>query len=307
MYTTLQLIVLLVSISGLWLGAVWVVESASRISRRMGISEIVIGLTVVAFGTSAPEFAVTVTAAIKDQANISVGNIVGSNIFNLGFILGGVALFKAINASSKLVYRDGVILILVNVLFILLLKDNYLSGTEGIMLNILLIAYLVFLSLKRETLEEDLDRGRFHWYEIPRMIVGLGLIITGGYFLVESASGLARHIGLSEWVIGITVVAAGTSAPEFVTSLVAVIRGKYGISAGNLVGSNLFNMLGVLGLASWIHPMTVTNEAYISIYLLTVLSIIVVIFMRTHWRISRLEGFLLVLLNLIVYLITILI
>lgn len=307
MYATLQLIILLFSISALWLGAVWVVESASRISRRLGISEIVIGLTVVAFGTSAPEFAVTVTAAIKDQANISVGNIVGSNIFNLGFILGGVALFRAINASSKLVYRDGVILILVNVLFILLLKDNYLSATEGIILNILLIAYLVFLSVKRETLEEDLDRGRFHWYEIPRLIIGLGLIIGGGYFLVESASGLARLIGLSEWVIGITVVAAGTSAPEFVTSLVAVIRGKYGISAGILVGSNLFNMLGVLGLASWIHPMAVTKDAYISIFMLTLLSIIVVIFMRTHWRISRLEGFLLILLNLIVYLITILI
>lgn len=296
---------IVLSIGALWWGAVWVVDSASSIANRLGISEIVIGLTVVAFGTSAPEFAVTLLAAFRSQADISVGNIVGSNIFNLGFILGGVALVRAINTSHKLVYRDGSILILSSLLLVCFLYDNSLSQAEGIILFISLFVYLFLLFIRKETLEEEIEAVPFHWQEIPKLIIGLVLIVGGGYFLVDSASNLARTIGLSEWVIGVTIVAAGTSAPEFATSLVAIIKKKHGISAGNLVGSNIFNLLGVLGLAAMIRPMSVDMNAFTSIIMLTGLTVIAIFLMRTGWKISRLDGAILVILNLLVYVLTI--
>jgi cation:H+ antiporter len=298
-------VVIIFSISALWWGAVWVVESASSIANRLGISEIIIGLTVVAFGTSAPEFAVTLLAALRNQADISVGNIVGSNIFNLGFILGGVALVRAINTSGKLVFRDGFILLISSLILVYFLYDNSLSRIEGSILLVSLFIYLIVLFIKKETLDEDIEAGPFHWYEIPKLLIGLALILGGGYFLVDSASHLARMIGLSEWIIGVTIVAAGTSAPEFATSLVAIIKRRHGISAGNLVGSNIFNLLGVLGLAATIRPMTVDNDAFMSIIMLTCLTFIAILIMRTGWRISRQEGAVLVILNLLVYLMTI--
>jgi cation:H+ antiporter len=298
-------IIILASITALWGGAVWVVDSASSIAGRLGISEIVIGLTVVAFGTSAPEFAVTLLAAIRDQADISVGNIVGSNIFNLGFILGGVAIVRSINTSGKLVFRDGVILLVSSFILVYFLYDNSLSQIEGIILFVSLFIYLIFLFIKKETIDEEIETGPFRWYEVPKLVLGLTAIVGGGYFLVDSASHLARMIGLSEWVIGVTIVAAGTSAPEFATSLVAILKKKHGISAGNLVGSNIFNLLGVLGLAATIRPMSVDANAFMSILMLTGLTIIALLLMRTGWRISRQEGIILVILNLTVYLITI--
>ncbi|MBN1408001.1 MAG: calcium/sodium antiporter [Calditrichaceae bacterium] len=298
-------LIILAGITALWGGAVWVVDSASSIAGRLGISEIVIGLTVVAFGTSAPEFAVTLLAAIRNQADISVGNIVGSNIFNLGFILGGVAMVKAIHTSGKLVFRDGAILFISSIMLVYFLYDNTLSLMEGIVLFISLFIYLFLLFIKKETLDDEIETYPFRWYEIPKLIAGLAAIIGGGYFLVDSASHLARVIGLSEWVIGVTIVAAGTSAPEFATSLVAIVKKKHGISAGNLVGSNIFNLLGVLGLAAIIRPMSVDSEAFISILMLTGLTVIVLFLMRTGWRISRQEGIILVIINLMVYLITI--
>ena len=298
-------VIILAGITALWGGAVWVVDSASSIASRLGISEIVIGLTVVAFGTSAPEFAVTLLAAIRNQADISVGNIVGSNIFNLGFILGSVAIVRSVYTSKKLVFRDGAILLLSSLVLVYFLYDNSLSRIEGMILFIALFIYLIILFIKKETIDEEIETAPFHWYEIPKLIIGLAAIIGGGYFLVDSASHLARMIGLSEWIIGVTIVAAGTSAPEFATSLIAIVKKKHGISAGNLVGSNIFNLLGVLGLAATIRPMSVDNDALMSIIMLTGLTVIVLFLMRTGWRISRKEGIILVILNLLVYLITI--
>jgi len=294
----LNSLILMASITALWLGAVWVVEAAARIAGRLGISELVIGLTVVAFGTSAPEFAVTITAALKGQTAISVGNVVGSNIFNLGFILGGVALLKPVSTSRRLVMRDGLLLLFSSALLLFFLYDLHIGRNEGIFLFTILIAYIFILLIKKEPLDEDIEIGEFHWFEIPRLLLGLAAIIAGGHFLVESASTIARHFGVSEWVIGVTIVAAGTSAPEFATSLVAVVRGKHGISAGNLIGSNVFNLLGVLGLAAILRPMDILAGAYTDIILLTAAAVVAVAFMRSGWKISRLEGGLLILLNL---------
>lgn len=292
-------IIIVATILGLWWGAVWVVEAASRIAKRLGVSELIIGLTVVAMGTSAPEFAVTVGAALKGQADISIGNVVGSNIFNLGFILGGVALVRAITTSRSLVYRDGIVMIGITFLLLFFLRDLTMSRLEGAVLMSLLVAYIGLLIYQKDGSDEELPEGEFQWLDIPRLLGGLALIVTSGHYLVESASNLARAVGVSEWVIGVTIVAAGTSAPELVTSLIAVLRGHYGISAGNLIGSDIFNLLGVLGLAAVLQPMKIDPGAYTSLYVLSGMVILAVVLMRTGWKLSRWEGALLLIINIV--------
>ncbi|RME37229.1 MAG: sodium:calcium antiporter [Thermoflexia bacterium] len=300
MWTTISNgLIILLSVLTLWWGAVWVVESAARIARRLGLSELVIGLTLVAIGTSSPEFAVTVGAALKSQGDISVGNVVGSNIFNLGFILGGVTLARALATSHKMVVRDGGMLIVTTLLLSFFLRDLHIARWEGMILLALLVAYVGFLLYRREPME-TIPIGEFHWYEVPRLLGGLMLVVGGGHYLVEAAIALARTVGISEWAIGVTVVAAGTSLPEFATSLVAVLRGRHGISAGNLIGSDIFNLLGVLGLAAVLRPMTVDPSVYGSLWTLIGMVVLVVVFlMRTGWVLSRWEGALLILISLV--------
>lgn len=293
-----DVLIIIASIVGLWWGAVWIVESAVRIAKRLGLSELIIGLTVVAIGTSAPEFAVTVGAALEGQGDISVGNVVGSNIFNLGFILGGVAVVRAICTTRTMVVRDGGMLIGTSLLLLLFLSDHQMSRLEGGILMMILVFYLGYLIWKKEPIEDEIPAGKFHWWDIPRLAVGIALVVGSGHFLVESAVHLARLFGVSEWVIGVTIVAAGTSSPEFATSLIAVLRGRHGVSAGNLIGSDLFNLLGVLGLAAIIQPMQVDASAVSSILVLVGMVVLVVVFlMRTGWQISRWEGALLIAIN----------
>ncbi|MEM7113208.1 MAG: sodium:calcium antiporter [Chloroflexota bacterium] len=294
-------VVVIVCIVALAFGASLVVDSAARMARKLRVSDLVIGLTVVAIGTSAPEFAVTISAALNGQANISVGNVVGSNIFNLGFILGGVVLFKSLATNKKLVYRDGVFLISVTLLLLLFMWDLTLQRYEGFILFGLLIAYIIFLYIRREASDEELPEGEFSWKDVPIFIVGVGLVVAGGHYLVDAASEIARAFGVSEWVIAVSIVAAGTSAPEMVTSLVGAIRGHEGISIGNLIGSDLFNLLGVLGLAGIIQtqPMIIDPSGLNSLILLSGMVLLVVIFMRTGWRLSRWEGGLLIGINLV--------
>ncbi|MCD6375934.1 MAG: sodium:calcium antiporter [Caldisericaceae bacterium] len=293
-----NIIILLLSIAALWLGAVWIVESAPRLAQKLGISDLVIGLTVIAFGTSAPEFAVTITAAIKHQADISVGNIVGSNIFNLGFILGGVALLRTIKTTKKMVFREGSLLLGISIILLFFLSDYEIALWEGLLLIGSLVVYLIYLFVHKEPLEEDINHGPYRWYHSLQLVGGLLFVVAGGHFLVDSASILARAAGLSDWAIAVTVVAAGTSAPEFATSLMAAIKGHHGISAGNLIGSDLFNIMGVLGLAAILRPLHVDSSAPMDILLLVGLVLTVVIMMRTGWKISRWEGFLLIVINL---------
>ena len=294
-------VIVIVCIIALAFGASLVVDSAARMARKLRVSDLVIGLTVVAIGTSAPEFAVTVSAALNGQANISVGNVVGSNIFNLGFILGGVVLFKSLATNKKLVYRDGIFLISVTLLLLFFMRDLTLQRYEGFILFGLLIAYIIFLYVRREASDEELPEGEFSLKDVPLFLAGVVLVVAGGHYLVEAASEIARAFGVSEWVIAVSIVAAGTSAPEMVTSLVGAIRGHEGISIGNLIGSDLFNLLGVLGLAGIIQtqPMTIDPSGLSSLALLSGMVILVVILMRTGWRLARWEGGLLIGINLL--------
>lgn len=303
----LDFALIVLSIVFLWKGSDLVVESAGKIAVSLGISDLVIGLTVVAVGTSAPEFAVTISAVLAGKSDISVSNVVGSNIFNLGFILGGTAWIHAVATSPKLVYRDGGFLIFTTLLLSWFLFNHSTPGQisldrwEGAILLGLLVSYLSFLFLKKETLEEE---------EIPHepvkvldwflLVLGLAGVVGGGDLLVESASSVARGFGVSEWVIGVTIVAAGTSAPELATSLTAAIKNRHGMAVGNLIGSDLFNLLGVLGLAGVLKETLIVSEAAKgSMMMLVAMVIVVVIFMRTGWRVSRAEGAFLVIVNLV--------
>ena len=300
MAVAVDVVVILLSILALWKGADALVEAASRMAVRLGVSQLVIGLTIVAFGTSAPELVVSVLAAVRGQSDISVGNVVGSNIFNLGFILGGVALLRTIRTSYHLVYRDGTMLIGISGLLLLFMLDLHLERWEAGILLFTLLGYIGFLVFrKHDDAAEDLPEGEFSRSDIFRLLGGLGGVIAGGHFFVDSASDLARLVGMSEWTIGVTIVAAGTSAPELATSLVAAIRGRHAISAGNLIGSDIFNILGVLGVAGLISPLTISSGAISSLYMLCGLMVVVVLMMRTGWKVSRLEGALLLLSGLV--------
>ena len=294
-----DIVILLVSIIVIGKGAVWLVDAAARVAKHFGISELVIGLTVVAFGTSAPEFGVTILAAIRGMGDISVGNIVGSNIFNLGFILGGTAIIHSLKTSRTIVFRDGIFLLFGGILLSVFLWDLTLSKIEGIVLFTLLVLYLLYLYFNKETIEtEEPTHAMYRWDPIL-LFVGIGLVILGSHFLVESAVSIARFMGVSDWVIGATIIAAGTSAPEFATSLTAAMKSRYGMSVGNLIGSDIFNLFGVLGVAGMMRNLSVGHDAHINLIILSFMIAVVLIFMRTGWVVSRKEGIILVMIGLL--------
>ena len=256
----IDFVIVVVSIIMLWKGADWLVDSAAEIAHTFKISDLIIGLTVVAFGTSAPEFAVTISAAATSQTDISIGNVIGSNIFNLGFILGGTAMIRPISTSQKLFERDGLFLLVTTALIFFLFfgidgwtPNDSFSKFEGLILFSLLIGYVIFLFVKKDP-PEEVHPANATIMSYVYFFIGLVMIVAGGHLMVTHASNLARFMGVSDWVIAVTIVAAGTSAPEFATSVTAAIKGRHGIAVGNLIGSDLFNLLGVLGLAGMINP-----------------------------------------------------
>ncbi len=302
---SLNLVLVVVSIGVLTYGADWIVEGAAALAKRLGVSELVIGLTIVAAGTSAPEFVVTVTASLSGQSDISVANVVGSNIFNLGFILGGCALLSPIPTSRRLVSRDCVVLVGSTLLLVgMMAGDLTLGRVEGGILVLGLVLYLAWVyrdrSLGLVPGEEDdgeeipTTQGSTSRSELVRLLVGFAAVVGGSHLLVTSASAIARSFGISDWVIGVTIVAAGTSAPEFMTSLVAGLKGHHDISAGNLVGSDIFNLLGILGLAGILHPLMVDEAARISLFALVGMVVVTSVFIRTDWKVTRTEGGILV-------------
>jgi len=301
----LDFIIVLLSILMLWKGADWLVDSAAEIAHSLKVSDLIIGLTVVAFGTSAPEFAVTISAAITKQTDISIGNVIGSNIFNLGFILGGTAIIRPISTSKKMFNRDGLFLLIVTALIFFLFfgfngwtPDDIYSRVEGLILFSLLIGYITFLFIKKDP-PEEISPGNATTMSYIFFFIGIILIVFGGHLMVTHASNIARFYGISDWVIAVTIVAAGTSAPEFATSIAAAIKGRHGIAIGNLIGSDLFNLLGVLGLAGIINPSVITQDIFDSVFLLVLMVGLTLLLIRTSWKISRAEGTLLVSINLI--------
>jgi len=300
--TFVQVGVLIASVVGLGVGARLLVDSVVRLARRFGLSELTIGLTVVAVGTSTPELIVTGDAALAGLGSIAVGNVVGSNIYNLAFILGTISLVRVIPVERSLVHRDGVALVASTLLGGAVLLDLAVSRIEGVALVAVFAAYTAYLLRadadgdERSPESEDgaaapvVDRAEFRARDGVLLAVGLGVVLLSGHFMVESASALARTAGISEWVIGGTIVAAGTSTPEFAVSLVAMRRGSIGVSVGNVVGSNIFNMLGVLGLGAVLRPLSAGPSTTLSVAWLTAVVAFTVVALWSGRKLSRPEG-----------------
>ena len=262
----LNIILIIVGLVGLYYGGEWLVTGASRIALKMKIPPIIIGLTIVAIGTSAPELGVSVLASLQGKAGLALGNVIGSNIANIGLILGLTGLIQAVQVKESLVKREIPILIGITLFATILILDGHLNRADGILLLIgfALFNYVFYRITRNEGLlngEEDLDidlpevknldkmRRR---YEIGRILIGSIVLVVAAQLMVEGASNFARQIGVSELVIGVTMVAFGTSLPELATSLTAAFKGETDIAVGNIIGSNIANLLLVLGGASTI-------------------------------------------------------
>lgn len=250
-------------------GAELLVRGSSRLAAVIGLSPLVIGLTVVAYGTSTPELAVTVQAALMGQADISLGNVVGSNIFNVLFILGVSALILPLAVSQQLVRLDVPIMIGVSLLLSLLALDGKISRLEGVLLFAGIVIYTAFAIRQSRRESQDIQEEYAREYgadklarrnghrlllQIGLIVAGLAALVLGARWLVEGALAIARAAGLSELVIGLTIVAAGTSLPEVATSILAAVRGERDIAVGNIVGSNIYNILAGGGLAALLAP-----------------------------------------------------
>jgi len=281
----------------LWKGADRVVDSAAVLAQRIGISELVVGMTIVAMGTSAPEVAVSVGAAFRGQADLSIANVVGSNIFNAGLILGLCALLYGVPTPRISVYRDVPVLVGSSALLLWFMHDRSLERIEGLILLSGLIGYTTFLihrsrrATKAEvTIPVPQADTRPTWQHCSLFALGLATVVIGAQLLVICASILARAAGWSDWMIGVTVVAGGTSLPELATSLLAARRNRAGIVIGNLVGSDIFNVLGVLGIAATVTVLNVDHAARTGLMVMLGFTLVLLGFMRSGWRVSRLEG-----------------
>ena len=257
-------IFLVVGLVLLVVGADLLVKGAARLAGSFGIPALVIGLTVVAFGTSAPELAVSVKAAYAGQAELAIANVVGNNIFNVLFILGAAAMISPLIISRQLIRQDVPIMVLISVVALLMTLDGNISRLEAGILFAGLLSYTWFLFRQgkakgADTVDEEVEamlKAKVPaWQNLLLVIGGLTLLVLGARWLVESAVEIARAWGVNEAVIGLTIVAAGTSLPEVVTSIVATVRGERDIAVGNVVGSNIFNILCVLGLSGLVSPL----------------------------------------------------
>lgn len=250
-------LMLIAGLALLVLGADILVKGASRIAAGFGISPLIIGLTIVAFGTSAPEMAISVSSAFKGEADIAVGNVLGSNIFNVLFILGISALIAPLLVSKQLVRLDVPVMVGVSCLAFAFSLDGRIGFIDGAVLFGGIVTYLAILFRigRRSNEEGEAIEKSAHWaIDVALIVVGLALLVLGSRWLVTSAVTIAEAMGVSSLVIGLTIVAAGTSLPEVATSIIATIRGQRDIAVGNVVGSNIFNILAVLGLTAIVAP-----------------------------------------------------
>lgn len=277
-------------------GADFFVEGSSSVAKLLRIPTIIIGLTIVAFGTSAPELAVSVSAALSGSNDIAVGNVIGSNIFNLMMVIGVCALLAPMPMDKKILNGDYLLAILAAAVMLLLFGfDHHLSRLDGIILLIIFAYFMVKTirnALKNRTTAGDEEEIRVlsPFLSTVYIIVGLAAIVMGGDLVVDNASIIAASFGLSETLIGLTVVAFGTSLPELVTSMVASKKGENGLALGNVIGSNLFNILLVLATSAAISPMKVDVLSTFDALFLIAVSILVWFMAKKDCQISRFRG-----------------
>ncbi len=283
----------------LFIGAEGLIRGSSNLAIKIGITPLVVGLTVVAFGTSAPELVVSLKAALLGNSSISIGNVIGSNIANIALIVGIASLIRPMDVHANVIRREIPIMIGVSMMLILFLIDGEIGFIDGLIFVIGLIIYLVFnvmLALKEKNPEVDLEfeEGLKSKIGIPvsivLMIAGLGLLILGANFFVQSAVAIAKMFNVSDAIIGLTIVAIGTSLPELITSIVAAYKNEADIAIGNVVGSNVFNILGILGITALIIPISSAGISYVDLGVMLFCAVILLPLSKTGFSISRLEG-----------------
>ena len=302
-----NLAVLISGIVVLYFGAVWLVRGASRLASSLGVSPIVVGLTIVSLGTSAPELVVCLVAALQGNPGLAIGNVMGSNLANIGLILGLTSLVHPLEVKHRVVWREMPVMLLITFAIYPIAFDRVLSRTDGFMLLLVLLAYLVWVFRSGHPEEIKSSQGPrdsmatpegaaslLNLKDIGQVALGSAFLVLGGYCIVKGAVEVASALGLSEVIIGLTVVAIGTSLPELATSLVAAMRQEVDIAVGNIIGSNIFNLTAIFGTTAIVRPIMIP-ETVLSRELAGVvfMSLLLLPILRNGWQIKRWEGALL--------------
>ena len=302
-----DLAVLISGIVVLYFGAVWLVRGASRLVSSLGVSPIVVGLTIVSLGTSAPELVVCLVAALQGNPGLAIGNVMGSNLANIGLILGLTSLIHPLEVKHRVVWREMPVMLLITFAIYPIAFDRVLSRMDGFMLLLVLLAYLVWVfrsghpeEIKNSqgprdsmaTSEEEASL--LNLKDIGHVALGSAFLVLGGYCIVKGAVEVASALGISEVIIGLTVVAVGTSLPELATSLVAAMRQEVDIAVGNIIGSNIFNLTAIFGTTAIVRPIMIP-ETVLSRELagVVLMSLLLLPILRNGWQIKRWEGALL--------------
>lgn len=300
-----DIVLLLVGFAILIKGADFLVNGASSVAKKFNVSNIAIGLTVVAFGTSTPELVVSLLSAVEGKNDASFGNVIGSNNFNILFILGLAGLIYPLVVQRNTVKFEVPLALLAVLVLYILVNDKILWGTENLLSRwdavILLFFFLLFLGYIYRTMSAstDLDQGEIKIYSTPMatgmIVLGLAMLIGGGSLVVDSSVSIATQYGLSEKLIGLTILAAGTSLPELATSAVAAYRKNTDIAIGNVVGSNIFNIFFILGVTGMVHPISYNAAMNFDIHITLIATIVLMVFMFTinQRKLDRWEAFLL--------------
>ena len=296
----------------LYYGAGWLVQGASSLARRLGLTPMVIGLTVVAFGTSAPELVVSLVSAVKGKSMMALGNVVGSNICNIALVLGLTAMFQPVTTSRIVIVRDIPLMLGISAFLLLLSLNSIIGRIEGVILFGGVITYTWFnyaVALRvNRTRPKAGDDGQLPpasgmmekgWIQGVMIIGGISAVVMGADLLVDAAVSIMSALGVSEKVVGLTVVAFGTSVPELATSIVAALKKEMDISLGNLVGSNVFNLLSVVGATAMVRPIPITGGFFhsglaIDYLVMMVVSAMPLLLMRQDLTITRRKGLILV-------------
>lgn len=277
------------------MGGDLLVRGAVAAARHLGVSPLLIGLTLVGFGTSTPELVASVQAAIAGSPGIAVGNVVGSNIANILLILGLAAMLRPIATPSHAFRRDGGMVMVASLACLGVVMAGYLGRPVGAGLVALLAAYIIY-TYRRERLAPEPESAEQEppmnvWLATLLTVGGMALVIFGARLLVFGAIDLAREAGISETIVGLTIVAMGTSLPELVTSVVAAIRRHSDVAFGNVIGSNIYNVLGILGITALVQPIAIPAQiAHLDIWVMMAATVLLLVFAVSNWRISRREG-----------------
>ena len=302
-----DLAVLISGIVVLYFGAEWLVRGASRLASSLGVSPIVIGLTVVSLGTSAPELVVCLVAALQGNPGLAIGNVMGSNLANIGLILGLTSLVHPLEVKHRVVWREMPVMLLITFAIYPIAFDRVLSRMDGFMLLLVLLAYLVWVFRSGHPDEIKSSHGPrdsmatseeaaslLNLKDIGQVALGSAFLVLGGYCIVKGAVEVASALGISEVIIGLTVVAIGTSLPELATSLVAAMRQEVDIAVGNIIGSNIFNLTAIFGTTAIVRPIMIP-ETVLSRELagVVLMSLLLLPILRNGWQIKRWEGALL--------------